>query len=117
RDDYSFDLLRAEHQRFQALESEPARKIFVIQKVPLQRKHKHKLFAGNQRGCGKFFKAVFPVSNNVIYAAKGTPGARASSNVSLQRPPRRGQQSWKREAIVSFVDWYSDLYGERMPHK
>lgn len=52
RDYYSFDLLRAEHQRYQALDSEPARKNFAIQKVPLQRKHSTtSCFAGNQRVC------------------------------------------------------------------
>ena len=78
---HRLDVLAAERKRFVALGTdEPARKNFIIGRTPIEHNNKHKLYAGNQLVCGKFFKAVFPVSNNVIYAAKGTRGARASSN-------------------------------------
>lgn len=82
---YSLELLQAEHERFRGLESEQARKAFVIARVPIAEKNKSKLYAANQIVCQAFFKAVFPISNNTIYAAKGTPGARASSNVRCVR--------------------------------
>lgn len=75
----SLELLKAERERFRGLESDQARKAFVSAGVPIQQKHKHKK---HQRVCGRFFKAVFPVSNNVIYAAKGTPGARKAQATS-----------------------------------
>ena len=52
----------------------------MIGRTPIEDNNTHKLYAGNQLECGKFFEAVFPVSNNVIYAVKGTSGALASSN-------------------------------------
>ncbi|CAB1103844.1 unnamed protein product [Ectocarpus sp. CCAP 1310/34] len=116
--DYRLDLLTAERKRFLDLgPDEPARKNFVAQRVPIQEQHKSKLYAGNRLVCGKFFKSVFPASNNLICAAKGTPGSRTSANVSVERAPRRGQHSPKRDVILAFVDWYSGIFGQRMPNK
>ena len=79
--DYRADWLAAEHSRFHSLESEPDRKAFVLNRLPFVEKDRRHLRAASKIVCGNFFKQVFGVSNNVIYAAKGTPGARASSCV------------------------------------
>lgn len=72
-------MLRAERERFASCSRSSDRKTFVSNRVPVCKLTRGGMIAAGRPVCIDFFSKMFGVSRNLIYACKGTPGARASS--------------------------------------
>lgn len=79
---YSLDLLTLEQERMAELGMEIDRKAFVSERVPILPLVRGTMFAANSPVCNYAFTALFGVSDTLIGAVKGNPGARASSFTS-----------------------------------
>lgn len=72
-------MLRAERERFASCSRSSDRKTLVSNRVPVCKLTRGGMIAAGRPVCIDFFSKTFGVSRNLIYACKGTPGARASS--------------------------------------
>lgn len=79
---YSLDLLTLEQKRITSFGTEKDRKQFVGERVPLRKLDCGTMYAANSPVCTYAFTNLFGVSENLITACKGNPGARASSSIS-----------------------------------
>lgn len=72
-------ILQAERDKLFSYSAASDRKRFVSDRVPVCDLKHGAMMAGGLPVCADFFCKVFRTSRNLVYAAKGTPGARASS--------------------------------------